>query len=531
MYKFFLSNIKGDILGGITAGIIALPLAIAFGVASGLGASAGLYGAVILGLIASVFGGTPTQISGPTGPMTVVIASVAAMYPHNTLIVFSTIFLAGVLQILFGFLKVDKIINFISYPVISGFMSGVGAIIILLQLNPILGLEFNGTPFGAFIHVLNNLNSININSIILGLLSLIIVFFTPNKINSKIPAPLIALILGTVVSIIFQMDVTTIGEIPASFPQFIIPQFHLAELKVIISMAVTLAVLGSIDSLLTLLVADSLLKTKHNPNKELIGQGLGNMFAGLFGGIAGAGATMRTVVNIKAGGKTRLSGIIHSLFLLAVILFFAPIASKIPIPVLAGILIKVGESIIDYKFIKVIKAAPKNDLAVMLAVFLITVFYDLITAVGIGIVLSAILFAAHLSQEFKIHINKLSDEIVIDEIEQNKIMVLKIKGVLFFGSASRIMPQIEDVIENKCLIIDCHSISTMDISAIFALEDLILTLQDKKIEVVIIFNNRKLAAAALLSGLKYILNKEAYAFTKEEAIEKAYKLLSKEKNN
>ena len=366
-----LSNPKGDILGGITAGVIALPLAIALGVASGLGATAGMYGAIIVGLLAAIFGGTPTQITGPTGPMAVVLASMVALNPNNTAIVFTTIFVAGVIQILLGCFKVGKLVNFIPYPVISGFMSGIGAIIILLQLNPLLGIEYNGTPFGGLINVFKSFDFINYSSLILGIISLLIVFFTPKKLASKVPPPLIALVVGTMISSGFGLNVETIGEIPASFPKFIMPVFHLADMKIIISMAVTLAVLGSIDSLLTSLVADSLTKTKHKPNKELIGQGIGNAVAGLFGGVASAGATMRTVVNIKTGGKTRLSGIIHSVFLMLVILFFAPVASQIPLAVLAGILVKVGISIIDYKFLKVLKVAPRSDLFVMLAVFFI----------------------------------------------------------------------------------------------------------------------------------------------------------------
>lgn len=524
------SNPKGDILGGITAGVIALPLAIALGVASGLGATAGLYGAIIVGLLAAIFGGTPTQITGPTGPMAVVLASMVALNPNNTSIVFTTIFIAGIIQILLGCFKVGKLVNFIPYPVISGFMSGIGAIIILLQLNPILGLEYNGTPFGGLINVIKNADFINYQSLILGLISLLIVFFTPKKLASKVPPPLIALVAGTIISSGLGLNVSTIGEIPVSFPKFIMPVFHFADLKIIISMAVTLAVLGSIDSLLTSLVADSLTKTKHHPNKELIGQGIGNAFAGLFGGVASAGATMRTVVNIKTGGKTLLSGIIHSVFLMMVILFFAPVASQIPLAVLAGILVKVGISIIDYKFLKVLKAAPRSDLFVMLAVFFITVFYDLITAVGVGIVLSAVLFASHIAKEFQIDIDKLpncaSNEDCFDEIVQNKIMILKIDGVLFFGSASQIMSRIDEVMHEECVIIDCSSITSMDISAVFALEDLIMTLKDKKIKVIIIFNNRLLAARVLRSGLRKIISKDSYTFSKKDAVEKAQQFIA-----
>lgn len=303
-----LSNFKGDLLGGITAGVIALPLAIALGVSSGLGATAGIYGSIIVGMLASIFGGTPTQISGPTGPLTVVIASVVAMHSDNANLIFAAILLSGIFQIILGLFKVGKLVNFIPYPVISGFMSGIGAIIILLQLNSFLGLEFNGTPVEALINVFKSISNSDLHSVIIGGLTLLIVFFTPKKLAKIIPPPLIALILGTLTAIIFNFDVKTIGEIPQAFPNLTIPTFKLSEIEIIIPIALTLAIVGSIDSLLTALVADSLTKTKHESNQELIGQGIGNIVAALFGGVVSCGAMMRTAVNIKSGGRTRLSG-------------------------------------------------------------------------------------------------------------------------------------------------------------------------------------------------------------------------------
>ncbi len=516
------SNIKGDLTGGITAGIIALPLAIAFGVSSGLGAAAGIYGAIIVGMLASIFGGTPTQISGPTGPLTVVAASVVAMHSSNPELIFTAIFLSGIFQIILGISKAGKLVNFIPYPVISGFMSGIGAIIILLQINPLLGLNFSGTPVEGLINAIKSLNNINYQSIILGLISLVIVFFTPKKIAKIIPPPLIALILGTITAITFNFDVNTIGEIPKGLPSIILPQFSFDNIEEIIPIALTIAVLGSIDSLLTSLVADSMTKTKHDSNKELVGQGIGNLVSALFGGLVSCGATMRTAVNIKSGGKTRLSGVIHSVFLLIIVVFLAPVAAKIPLAVLAGILIKVGVSIIDYKFIRLIKAAPRNDLLVMLLVFLITIFDDLILAVGVGVVLSSILFAANVAKQTDIKLVGLSDVAdgnYIDEDLINHTMIMHIDGTLFFGSASQIASRIDDVIEHKTVIIDCSGIKSMDISAIFALEDLILTLKGKKVRVIIIFNNREVAASGLKLGLRKHITQNDIAFSSQEAIE------------
>ena len=379
--KNIFSNVKGDIFGGITAGVIALPLALAFGVASGVGAAAGLYGAIMVGLFAAIFGGTKTQISGPTGPMTVVLASIIVSHPGNMNAIFLSIFLAGLIQIIFGITKLGSFIKYVPYPVISGFMSGIGTIIIILQAGALLGLKTGGSTYECLKDLVLNLSNTNLHALLLGLITLAIVFFTPKKVAKTFPPALIALISVTIISILFKFNVPTIADIPASLPAFKFPQFNPDLIKSVFPIALTLAVLGSVDSLLTSLVADSITKTKHDSNKELVGQGIGNMMASLFGGIAGAGATMRTVVNVKAGGRTQLSGVVHSLFLIAILLGAAPLAKNIPNSVLAGILIKVGVDIVDYKFLKVIRTAPKRDLFVMLWVYFLTVFYDLIFAV------------------------------------------------------------------------------------------------------------------------------------------------------
>lgn len=520
------TNFKGDLLGGITAGVIALPLAIALGVSSGLGAAAGIYGSIIVGMLAAIFGGTPTQISGPTGPLTVVVASVAAVHSDNPNLIFAAILLSGVFQIVLGIFKVGKLVNFIPYPVISGFMSGIGAIIILLQINSFLGLEFTGTPVEGLINAVKSLPMADVHTVILGIITLCIVFFTPKKIAKILPPPLIALVLGTIIAVVLNFDVKTIGEIPRSFPNLTFPAFKLSEIETIIPIALTLAVLGSIDSLLTALVADSLTKTKHHSNRELIGQGIGNIAAALFGGVVSCGAMMRTAVNIKSGGRTRLSGVIHSLLLIIIIAFFAPAASKIPLAVLAGILIKVGIGIIDYKFIKLIKAAPRNDLLVMLLVFLITVFDDLILAVGVGVVLSSVLFAANVAKQTDIKLvglSDLKDENYIDEDLKNHIMIMHIDGSLFFGSASLIASRIDDVLDNKTVIVDCSNIKSMDISAVFALEDLVLTLKRKNVRVIIIFNNRNVAVSTLKLGLRKIIARKDFAFSTEDALNSVQK--------
>lgn len=516
-------KLRGNIFGGITAGVIALPLSLAFGVSSGLGAMAGLYGAILVSLFASIFGGTPTQISGPTGPMTVIIASVIITHPGNYKLIFATIFLAGVFQILFGVAKLGKIIKYVPYPVISGFMSGIGAIILLLQLNPIFGLDFSGTPIDGVFYFFKHLSEISHNSLYLGVLTLGIIFLTPHKLSKIVPSPLIALVVVTVISIISNLDVAVIGNIPREFPSIQLGLISLKELQVAIPMALTLGILGSIDSLLTSLVADSLTKTKHNSNKELIGQGVGNIMASVFGGIAGAGATMRTVVNIKAGGTSRLSGVVQALFLVCVILFFAPFASKIPLAVLSGILVKVGIDIIDYKFLNILKVAPERDILVMLIVFIITVLDDLILAVGVGIVLSSVLLVYKLSQQMELELTTANGEKVEDYIEEdlNKDMIIAhINGVLFFGTASLLMSKMEHLLHHRYVIIDCAAINNMDISAIFALEEMVAQLKDKGVEIMIVISNRKLKKRLLESGLNKLMSDDKVVSSLDKAIKK-----------
>ncbi len=531
-FKNLFANFRGDLFGGITAGIIALPLALAFGVASGVGAAAGLYGAIFVGLFASVFGGTRPQISGPTGPITVVVAAIVASNPGNFKLIFATILLAGLFQIILGISKVGSLIRYVPYPVISGFMSGIGVIIIILQINPLLGLDVQGTPINTIMSLGEVFNSFNLQSLILGVATLIIVFYTPCKIRQVIPPSLIALVSVTIASVLLGFNVKTIGEIPVGLPDFQFPLISVEDFVKIVPLAITVAILGAVDSLLTSLVSDSLTKETHNSNKELVGQGIGNMFSALFGGIAGAGATMRTVVNIKTGGKTPLSGIIHAAFLIILLLGAAPLASNIPMAVLAGILIKVGFDIIDYKFLKIINHAPRRDLAVMILVFALTVFDDLIFAVGAGIVLSCLLFASRVAKKFKITIDdykqtaNTESEEHIEELSKYKIRMVNIDGEFFFGSSSRVLTRVDDLLGTQYLIINCGSIPEMDISAVFALEDIIVRMKDKGINVFLVLSGVEIAKKLLRLGVVKLIGRDNLFYEKCQAVEKARELIS-----
>ncbi len=383
------------------AGIIALPLALAFGVQSGLGAEAGLYGAIAVGVFAALFGGTPTQASGPTGPMTVVSASLVAMAIETTGgleaglgIILLSFLIGGFLQIGLGLLGVGKYIRYFPYPVISGFMSAVGLIIILLQLWPLLGSKSPKSTIEVFTRIGEPLSALNWAALGLGLLTLVVNYTFP-LVTKKVPSVLVALLVGTGASLLMDLKVPTIGDIPSGFPEFqlsTILSVPPESLSTVFHFGLTLALLGSIDSLLTSVIADNMTKDRHNSRQELIGQGIGNMLAALFGGIPGAGATKGTVVAINAGAKTRLSGIIHGLFQLAALLGLGTLVAHIPLSVLAGLLTSVGFAIIDYKGIRHLRHVPQADAVVMVVVLLWTVFGNLIQAVGAGIVLASVLF-------------------------------------------------------------------------------------------------------------------------------------------
>ena len=366
-----------------------------------MGATAGLYGAIAVGIFAALFGGTETQASGPTGPMTVVSAALvaAAIQMNGSLdnamnIILLTFLLGGLFQVIFGFLNIASYVKYFPYPVISGFMSGVGLIIVILQLFPFAGLDSAKSTVAVIQDFPRLFSETNLSAILLGGITIIVYFVFP-KITKAIPSALVALIVATLIAYFAKMDVPLIGEIPSGLPAFQLGGIFSVDASVyglVLEYALVLAVLGSIDSLLTSVIADNMTKTKHNSNRELIGQGIGNMLAAAIGGIPGAGATKGTVVNINAGGKTRLSGIIHGIFLLAVLLGLGKLAAHIPLCVLAGLLIPIGFKIVDFKGLKHLAKVPRPDAVVLVLVLLITTFGSLIHAVGIGIALACLLF-------------------------------------------------------------------------------------------------------------------------------------------
>lgn len=498
-------HLKGDIFGGITAGIVALPLALAFGVQSGMGAPAGLFGAMILGMCAALFGGTKTQISGPTGPMTVVAATMVAMAiaKYGTLenafgVILLAFFLAGLFQIVFGLLKIGKYIKYIPYPVLSGFMSGIGVIIIIFQLYPLLGLASPSKIIDVFRELPQALNDFNKASALIALGTVAIIYLFP-ILTKVIPGTLVALIVMTVLTFFLALDIPLIGEMPAGLPSLKVASFaslKFADLGFIFVPAITLAGLGTIDSLLTSVVADNITRTKHDSNKELIGQGIGNMAASLFGGIPGAGATMRTVVNVKSGGKTRLSGVVHALLLLLIVLGLGKYVAYIPLPVLAGILITVGISIVDTKGLTSILKIPRPDALILITVLILTVFVDLLQAVGIGMVIASLIFMRKASDMVEQNtslrrVDKYDREIAWEDeanlsLNKEHVYIKRFDGPLFFGVASRMLDRINKIPPDaRVIIFRMKKVPFIDQSGLYALEEVIKEMQKNGIVVVL----------------------------------------------
>ena len=576
MNKLF-SNIKGDAFGGITAGVVALPLALAFGVSSGLGPSAGLYGAIFISFFAALFGGTNTQISGPTAPMTavsmVIIAGIVAANDGDVnkalpsiLMVF---LLAGLMQIGLGFIGVGKYIKYIPYPVVSGFMTAIGLIILLTQIQPTLGYapkddlkyvdqfkaqgkeiilqkllaeevgedllsvsdfssaadkasrieesdimieaktlagkEASGTV-GAIKTLPNAINNINFLELILSLATIFIIYGF-KRITKAVPSTLVALVVVSAGAVLLGLDYKPIEKIPEGLP---IPQlgifsnFSFAAISPYIITAFSLSLLGAIDSLLTSVVADNMTKTKHNSNKELVGQGIGNSIAAVFGGIPGAGATIRTVVNITSGGKTRLSGMIAGILLLFILLALGPIASKIPAAVLSGILITVGIGVMDYKGLKAIPVMPKDislgpiklssEVLIMLVVLFLSTFWDLIFAVGIGLLISCLMFmklmgdsTAKRSSFDGLRQDFWPDEKGFPEELKDNVFIKHIKGPLFFGYTAEFQEMCKQIPESATsVVIRLSRMQYMDQTGLYVMEDVLKDLKLKGVSVILV---------------------------------------------
>ena len=484
-------NIRGDLFGGLTAAVIALPMALAFGVASGAGPAAGLYGAIIVGFFAALFGGTPTLISEPTGPMTVVITAVittlvAADPESGMAMAFTVVIMAGVFQILLGVLKLGKYVTLMPYNVVSGFMSGIGLILIILQIGPALGQTASKAGvLGTLQDLPALLQGIQWSDAILTLLTVLIIIFFPKNLRKFSPPQLVAMVIGTLLSLTVFGGVegmARIGEIPLELPTLTIPTFSSAQIREMLVDAGVLGTLGSIDALLTSVVADSLTRTEHNSDKELVGQGIGNIMSGLLGGLPGAGATMGTVVNIKAGGQTALSGLSRAVILLLVVLGASSLTQNIPLAVLAGIIIKVGIDIIDWGFLKRAHYISRKSAVIMYGVIFLTVFVDLVVAVGVGVFVANILTIENLSalrsDKGVMAVTDDDDTIALTAEEKalidqghGQILLFCLSGPMIFGVAKAISRQREAVQNCQALVLDISEVPHLGVTTSLALEN------------------------------------------------------------
>ena len=541
-------NLRGDLFGGVTAAIIALPMALAFGVASGAGPAAGLYGAVLVGLFAALFGSTPTLISEPTGPMTVimtaVIAQLIAANPEAGMaMAFTVVMMAGLFQILFGVLKLGHYVTLMPYTVVSGFMTGIGVILIVLQLGPFLG---QATPAGGVIGTIKTLPELidNIEPVetALALMTFALLMFFPNRLRRYMPPQLLALVIGTLIALFFlgDMDIRRIGEIPTGLPELRLPVFTADQWQRMVFDAAVLAVLGSIDALLTSVIAENLTRKESNADKELFGQGIGNLASGLFGGIPGAGATMGTVVNIQTGGRSALSGLTRALLLLIVVMWAADLTAEIPLAVLAGIAMKVGVDIIDWSFLKRAHRVSWKTTAIMYGVIALTVFVDLIAAVAIGVFIANLLTIERMAKLQSDSVKTFQhgrnadlnwDEQTLLQRANGKILVLSLGGPLFFGMAKTISRQYAVLEGHEVLIVDLTEVPSLGVSSSLSIEKLILEDKQQQRPVFIVGMTDEVRKRLGKLGLLDQIEEEHILATRQEALEKAFTLVDAAEDN
>lgn len=482
----YLRSFRGDLFGGLTAAVVGLPVALAFGEASGLGALAGIYGAIAVGFFAAVFGGTRSQISGPTGPMAVAMAVVVTLHADNLAAAFTIVIMAGLFQVLIGMVGIGRFIAFTPYSVISGFMSGIGIIIILLQTLPFMGTPVaEGGPVAAIRGWGEGLAGFNVSAFAIAAATLAAGVLWPKRLRSILPSTLVALGVGTMMGVLWLSEAPVIGTVPTGLPTPQLPDLSPDVLVHAVQPALTIALLGSIDSLLTSLIADSMTRTQHNANKELIGQGIGNMAAGFIGGLPGAGATLGTVINIRAGGRTPVSGVIRAAILLALALGLAQYVEVIPHACLAGILMKVGWDIIDWRFLSRIHRVQREHLLVMGLTLVLTVFVDLVTAVAIGL----IVVGMATSRQFeRLQLDSVVSVPILDRVffgdaygetlddHSARVGMVALRGAFTVASSHKLISTISrDISEHEVVIFNFADTAYMDDSAALVVEELIET--------------------------------------------------------
>ena len=496
-FSYDLQTFRGDVFGGVTSAVVGLPIALAFGVASGLGALAGIYGAIAVGFLAAVFGGTRSQISGPTGPMAVAMAVIVTAYSDSLAKAFTIVIMAGAIQILLGVMRIGRFVSYTPYSVISGFMSGIGIIIILIQTLPFLGESVaTGGPIGAITAWPDAISNVNYGALTIAVATLVVGIIWPEKLRKFLPPTLVALVAGTLLGVLWLKDTPVIGDVPTGLPVAQLPDLSLGVLVSAVQPALTIALLGSIDSLLTSLVADSMTRTRHNPDRELVGQGIGNVAAGFIWGLPGAGTTLGTVVNIRAGGRTQIAGAMYAAILLALVLGLGKYVESIPHAVLAGILMKVGWDIIDWRFLTRIRHIQREHLLVMVMTLFLTVFLDLITAVAIGLIaagmasarqferleLDSVISVPILDQTF-FDLDDLGD---LDPFSA-RVGLIALRGSFTVASSNKLINTISvDIREHEVVILDFSDSVYIDDSAALVVEQMIDSAIEQDTECIVV---------------------------------------------
>ena len=536
--RYSLQTFRGDVFGGITAAVVGLPVALAFGVASGLGALAGIYGAVAVGFFAAVFGGTRSQISGPTGPMAVAMAVIVTTHASSLAEAFTIVIMAGLIQVLMGAMRIGRFVGYTPYSVISGFMSGIGIIIILIQTLPFLGAPVaTGGPVDAIRAWPDVMGGINLSAFAIAAVTLIVGVFWPSQLKKFLPATLAALIAGTLLSVLWLTDTPVIGDVPMGLPDVQLPSLSLHVLTNGLQPALILALLGSIDSLLTSLVADAMTRTRHNPNRELVGQGIGNMVAGFIGGLPGAGATLGTVVNLRAGGRTQVSGVLRAAILLGLVLGLGRYVESIPHAVLAGILVKVGWDIIDWRFITRIHRVQREHLLVMSITLLLTVFLDLVTAVAIGLIAAGMASARQferLQLDSVVSVPLLdrsflnSDEDASDQDAFSaRVGLVALRGSFTVASANKLINTISvDIRDHEVVILDFSDTVYIDDSAALVVEQMIDTAMVEDTECIIMGLRGEPAVSLQSLNVLQRVPEDHFVATLDEARETAKRILA-----
>ena len=535
--SYNLPAFRGDLFGGITAAVVGLPVALAFGVASGLGAVAGMYGAIAVGFFAAVFGGTRSQISGPTAPMSVAMAVIVTTHADSLSKAFTIVIMAGLIQVLLGVLKIGRFVAYTPYSVVSGFMSGIGIIIILVQTLPFLGAAVaSGGPLGAIRAWPDVMSDVNFNALAIAAVTVVVGVAWPGPLRKFLPPTLAALIAGTLLGVLWLTNTPVIGDVPTGLPDLRMPDLSVNVLAGAVQPALIIALLGSIDSLLTSLVADSMTRTRHNPDRELMGQGIGNVAAGFIGGLPGAGATMGTVVNIRAGGRTQVSGVLRAAILLALVLGLGKYVEEIPHAALAGILMKVGWDIIDWRFVTRVHRVQREHLLVMLITLGLTVFLDLVTAVAIGLIAAGMAAARQferLELDSVVSVPLLDRTFLVGEESaadvdafSARVGLVALRGSFSVASSNKLITTIgADIRDHEVVILDFSDTVYMDDSAALVVEQLIDTAIEEDTECIVMALSGRPATTLKALDVLQRVPEDRFVATLDEARDTAKRIL------